>query len=231
MRRPLYVLILSYFKTENQPLPPYFFCSSQPSLPYRTRDDIAAAAAPAAAAVRFLSRCLLLHAVKFTRKGDDAEAWLAVAAMGVTQSELKAAIGYDFYHVMNRAQGTMQVKLKPAGFTVSLLQAFCGLSCVSMLDDSFGFTLKSVRDAGVTVKMLLQEELRIYPDVSRRGWIEETTSNYRRCATAKHFGQPKLKWLSDFIEAGYTEAEVRAASAETGVPVFVQGANHDDRKL
>jgi hypothetical protein len=184
-------------------------------LPPRTRDDAIAAAAPAAAAVRFLSRCLLLHAVKFSRKREDAETWLAVAANGISQQELKAALGHDFHHVMGCAGEEIKLKLKPAGFTVPILQAFCALSCVSMLDDSFGFTLKEVRESGVTVKMLLQEELRLYPKV-----VDGRSAAYSG-NVASHYGHPKLKMLDDFVRAGYDEAEVRSASSETNVAVFV----------
>ncbi len=139
--------------------------------------------------------------MKFTGKGQKAESWLAVAAMGITEPELRAALGYDFFHVMNRAGGSMQSKLKGAGFTVSLLCNFCTLSCVSLLDDIFGFTLKEVREHGVSVQTLLQEELQLYPD------------------------HPKLKFLYQFTDAGYAEAEVRAAARETGVPVLFQNSS------
>ena len=146
--------------------------------------------------------------------------------MGLTQQELIAALGYDFYHVMGRAQGTMQFKLKPAGFTVPILQAFCGVSCVSLLDDSFGFTLKEVRASGATVKMLLQEELRLYPDVvNGTTYFDGTNNGYR----ANHRGHKKLKVLSDFASAGYDEAEVRTVSRETNVPVFHLVGNNEQR--
>jgi hypothetical protein len=157
----------------------------------RTRHDAVAASAPAAAAVRFLSTCLLLHAVKFTGKARVAEAWRAVAAAGISQQQLQDA------------------KVQ-----------FCFSSCVSLLNDSFGFTLKEVREmTGATVKMLLIDELRLFPMV-REG---ESYGSYY-----KHFGECKLAQLSDFISAGYAEAEVRDAVREIHVvPVFERrGCNY-----
>ena len=64
---------------------------------------------------------------------------------------------------------------------------------------------------GATVKMLLIDELRLFPKV-REG---ESFGSYY-----EHFGECKLAHLSDFISAGYAEAEVRAAARETYVAVF-----------
>ncbi len=61
---------------------------------------------------------------------------------------------------------------------------------------------------GATVKMLLIDELRLFPKV-REG---ESFGSY--------FGECKLAHLSDFISAGYVEAEVRDAARETDVAVF-----------
>ena len=164
--------------------------------------------------MRFLSRCMLLHAVKFTVKAQEAETWLAVAAMGITQPELKAALGYDFFHVLGR--GGFASKLKPAGFTVPVLRAFCNISCVALVHASYGFTLQELRETGVTVHMLLQEELRLSLDL---------TAAARHVTNHPH---PQLALLSNFVSAGYSEAEVCAAARGTGAPVCRQkGFDYD----
>ena len=191
------------------------------SIRCRSRDDAVAAAAPAAAAVRFLSTCLLLHAVKFTGKGREVLTWRAVAAIGISQHQLKAAIGYDFVDVVNR--DNMRAKLKPAGFTVPMLQAW-GFRCVGMLgnifDDGFGFSLADARKAGFTVNMLLEEELLLFPNAKR---LEDCPAGMDTLRDIKqNYMQPALSLLSHFVDAGYAEADVRAAVRETKVAIFEQ---------
>ena len=57
----------------------------------------------------------------------------------------------------------------------------------------------------------MMDELRLFPSV-RNG---ESFGSY-----FEHFGEHKLTHLSDFIDAGYAEAEVRDAARETDVAVF-----------
>jgi hypothetical protein len=159
---------------------------------------------------------MLLHAVKFTVKAQEAETWLAVAAMGITQPELKAALGYDFFHVLGR--GGLASKLKPAGFTVPVLRAFCNISCVALVHGSYGFTLQELRETGVTVHMLLQEELRLSPDLTAAA----RQSTFHAGHFIRNHPHPQLALLSNFVSAGYSEAEVCAAARGTGAPVCRQ---------
>ena len=123
----------------------------------------------------------------------------------------------------------MQKKLKPAGFTARMLRNFCRLKWTSMLKDSYGFTLKEVKDAGATVKALREEELKSHPSV-REGALELRCYNHVMRSAARHKGLPQLKYMADFTAAGYTEAEVLAASGALGIPVFARsadGSNND----
>jgi hypothetical protein len=47
-----------------------------------------------------------------------------------------------------------------------------------------------------------------------------TLSAQGKATSSSHNGHSKLKMLSDFVSAGYDEAEVRTASRETNVPVY-----------
>ena len=124
--------------------------------------------------------------------------------------------------------------LLQAGFTPAMLRDWLGewLICLDITnvgphravfreDSEYTWSLLAIREAGATVLQLRQEELARYPQV---------TGGKLRVSgpLADHKGHPRLKYLHDFTRVGYAEAEVRAASMQTGIPLFAPGGNGMD---
>jgi hypothetical protein len=146
----------------------------------------------AAAAVRFLSRCLLLHALKFTDKAQQLEHWRAVVASGITEQELINATGYEFKHILQ----SMTQSARGAHISTRMPTARDSMTNI------YRFSLKELRNAGATVEMLMQNTM-----------------------------APIFKYMTDFTAAGYSEAEVLAASRKYNRPLFAKGADGKDIKL
>ena len=142
-------------------------------------------------------------------------------------------MGYNFRDALARA-GHHGLALLQAGFTPEVLRDWLGewlicldisiyeTNCVTRsFSSDYTWSLLAIREAGATVLQLRQDELARYPQVTR-GRLRVSKP------LADHKGHPRLKYLHDFTEAGYAEAEVRAASMQTGIPLFARGVNGKD---
>ena len=142
-------------------------------------------------------------------------------------------MGYNFCDALARA-GHDGMALLQAGFTPAMLRDWLGewLICLDIANvgpncvtrhhiSEYTWSLLAIREAGATVLQLRQEELARYPQVTE-GKLRVSGP------LADHKGHPRLKYLHDFTQAGYAEAEVRAASMQTGIPLFAFGGNGMD---
>jgi len=134
------------------------------------------------------------------------EHWRAAAASGITEQELIKATGCDFKHVLK-------------SMTLSLHGEPCepSMSCPSpdlTLTHIHRFSLNELRNAGATAEMIM---------------VPPQTPSHRVDQDRRR--AMNFKYMTDFTAAGYSEAEVLAASRKCNRPVFAKGADGCDVKL